>query len=199
MRQARRIGSRSKMQASVARSTSIARNVMTNGSTALHDAKWQRGQQEQIHHRRNGHENDLEKPDARQTEPAERAIVPVEHHVAMFPQTLQRPVSPARTLSRQRAHSLGRFCPRDRVGHIHDALTVPVQRESEIGVFGERFQTQPARFIDRLLANSADRARHNSDAVPAVVSAPIQIKSAGVFQRLTTRDERAQISDLRMT
>src|SRR5437773_2535472 len=36
IRQARRIGSRSKMQASVARSTSIARNVITNGSTAFH-------------------------------------------------------------------------------------------------------------------------------------------------------------------
>ncbi len=35
MRHARRIGSRSRMQASVARSTSIARNMMMNGSTAL--------------------------------------------------------------------------------------------------------------------------------------------------------------------
>src|SRR5262249_51042410 len=57
--------------------------------------KWQRCQQEQIHHRRYGDENDLEKPDTGQTEPAERAIVPVEHHVSMFPQTLQRAVGPA--------------------------------------------------------------------------------------------------------
>jgi len=39
MRQARVIGSRSKMQASVASNTSIARNVITNGSTAFHAPK----------------------------------------------------------------------------------------------------------------------------------------------------------------
>src|SRR5204862_4045501 len=41
--------------------------------------------------------------------------------------------------------------------------------------------------------------RHNSDAVPAIVSPPIQIETAGVFQGLTTRDEGAQITDLRVT
>jgi hypothetical protein len=83
----------------------------------------QRNEQEQINHRRDSHENDLEKPDAGQTEPAERAIIPVEHHVAMFPETLQRAIGPSRTLSRQRGHRLGRFGPRDRLGHVDDALT----------------------------------------------------------------------------
>src|SRR5438128_5810331 len=162
-------------------------------------AEWQRCNQEQIHHGRNGYENDLEKPNARQTEPAERAIVPVEHHVAVFPETLQRAVSPAGTLSRQRAHSFGRFGPGDGVRHIHNALTAPVQTESQIGILGKRFQTEPARFVDRILAYGADCARHYGDTLPAVVCASIKIKSARVFQRLTTRDEGAQIANLRMT
>src|SRR5947207_6346585 len=117
----------------------------------------------------------------------------------MFPETLQRAVSPAGTLSRQRTHSFGRFCPRNGVRHIHNALPAPVQTESQIRIFGKRFQTESARFVDRILAYGADCARHYGDTLPAVVSAPIQIKSAGVFQRLTTRDEGAQIANLRMT
>src|SRR6266487_1255119 len=69
------------------------------------DTEWKCGEQKQIHHRRNRDEDDLEKPNARQTEPAERAIIPIEHHVAVFPETLQRAVGPAKTLSRQRPHS----------------------------------------------------------------------------------------------
>src|SRR5436190_5603375 len=162
-------------------------------------AEWQRCNQEQIHHGRNGHKNDLEKPNARQTEPSKRAIVPVEHHVAVFPETLQRAVGPAETLSRQCAHTFRRFCPRDCVGHINDPLSVSVQRKRQISVFSERLQTQPACFIDRVFANGADRARYDGDAFPAIVSPPIQIETAGVFQGLTTRDEGAQITDLRVT
>src|SRR5213594_786089 len=87
------------------------------------------GEQKQIHHRRDGDEDDLEKPDARQAKPAKRAIIPVEHHVAMFPKTLQRAVSPAKALSRERAHAFGRFRPRYRVGHINDSLSMLVQRK----------------------------------------------------------------------
>src|SRR5215471_2299765 len=101
----------------------------------------------------------------------------------MFPETLQSAISPAGTLSRQRAHRLGRFCPRDGVRHIHNALTVPVQTKSQVGIFGECFQTEPARLVDRILAYGADRTWNNGDALPAIVSAPVQIKSAGVFQR----------------
>ena len=91
-------------------------------------AEWQRGEQKQIYHWSDGDEDDLEKPDARQTEPAERAIVPVEYHVAMFPKTLERTVGPAKTLPRERAHAFGRFRPGNSAGHIHDALTMFVQR-----------------------------------------------------------------------
>src|SRR5438105_2200880 len=76
---------------------------------------------------------------------------------------------------------------------------MPVQRERKIGVFGERLQTQPAGFIDRILTHSADRAGNDGDAIPAGVSAPVQIKTTGVFQSLTARDERAQVADLRVT
>jgi hypothetical protein len=71
-----------------------------------------------------------------------------------------------------------------------------MQREREIRVFSESLQTQPACFIDGVFANGADRAWDHGDAVPAIVSAPVQIKTAGVFQRLATSDERPQISDL---
>ena len=74
-----------------------------------------------------------------------------------------------------------------------------MQTESQIRIFGKRFQTEPARFVDRILAYGADCARHYRDTLPAVVRAPIKIKSTRVFQRLTTRDEGAQIADLRMT
>ena len=117
----------------------------------------------------------------------------------MFPETLQRAVGPAETLSRQRAHTFRRFCPRDCVGHINDPLSVSVQRKRQISIFSERLQTQPTRFIDRIFANGADRARYDGDAFPAIVSPPIQIETAGVFQGLATRDEGAQITDLRVT
>ena len=66
---------------------------------------------------------------------------------------------------------------------------MPVQRQGEIGVFGERLQTQAARFVDRILADRANRARHHRDAVPAIVSAPVEIETASIFQRLTARDK----------
>src|SRR6266849_6077274 len=159
-------------------------------------AEWKSGEQEQIDHWCDRDEDDLKKPNAWQTEPAERAIVPVEHHVAMFPEALQRAVGPAKTLSRQRAHALRRFRPSDRARHVDDSLPMFVQRKSQIGVFSERLQTEAARLIDRILANGADRTRHDRDAIPAIVCAPIKIEAASVFQRLTTRDERAQVPDL---
>src|SRR5262249_35390275 len=64
-------------------------------------AERQRNEQEQIHGRCDCDENDLKEPNARQTEPPERAIVPVENHVAMFPKTLERTVGPAKSLSRE--------------------------------------------------------------------------------------------------
>src|SRR5205085_655959 len=144
---------------------------------------------------RDGDEDDLEKPYARQTEPAERAIVPVENHVAMFPQTLQRPVGPAKTLPRQSAHRFRRFGPGNRLRHVDDALSIFVQREREIGVFGQRLQTQTAGLIDRFFSDRADCTRHDGDAIPTRVSATIEIESAGVLERLATRDERAQVAD----
>ena len=83
-------------------------------------------------------------------------------------------------------------------GHIHDAFAASVQPERQISVFGERLQAQPARLIDCILANGADRARHNGDALPTIVSAPVEIKTTGVFQTLAAPDERSQISNLRM-
>src|SRR5215470_4528027 len=107
----------------------------------------------------------------------------------MFPKTLKRAISPAEALPREGAHAFGRFCPRDGVGHINNALPMSVQREREIGVLGQRLQTEPARFINRIFADGADRTRHYGDAFPAIVSAAIQIETTGVFQRLATRDK----------
>ena len=157
------------------------------------------GEQEQIHHWCDRDEDDLKKPNARQTEPAERAIVPIEHHVAMFPETLQRAVGPTKTLPRQRPHALRRFRPGDRSRHVDNSLPMSVQRKSQIGVFSERLQTEATGLIDRIPTNGADRTGHDRDAIPAIVCAPIEIEAARVFQRLTTRDERAQVPDLRMT
>src|SRR6266404_5140352 len=113
----------------------VFQNARKGGENHIHgkerDNEWhhlapgtkrQRGEQKQIHHRSDGHKDDLEKPDTRQTKPAKRAIVPVEYHVAMFPKTLQRAVGPAKTLSRQCAHAFWRLCPRDRIGHVNDPL-----------------------------------------------------------------------------
>src|SRR5207244_9652557 len=74
-----------------------------------------------------------------------------------------------------------------------------MQCESEIGVFRQRLQTQSAGLIDRLLADRADRAWNNGDAVPARISAAIEIESARVLERLATRDECAQVADFGVT
>src|SRR5206468_6312016 len=147
---------------------------------------------------RDSDKDDLEKPNAGQTEPAERVIIPVEHHVAVFPKTLQSAIRPPRPLSRKCADSFRRFRPRYCAGHIHDVLPLSMQREREISVFSEGLQTQPACFIDRVFANGADRAWHHGDAVPAIVSAPVQVETAGVFQRLATSYEGAQIPNFRV-
>jgi len=47
-------------------------------------------------------------------------------------------------------------------------------------------------------AQEADRAGHDRHAVPPRVSAPIEIESAGVFERLASRDESAQVPHFRM-
>src|SRR3954463_8631294 len=73
------------------------------------------------------------------------------------------------------------------------------ERKGKIGVFCEGLQTQTAGFIDRILPNGANGTRDNSDTVPAVVSAPIKIKPAGIFQSLATRDERPQIPNFSVT
>ena len=73
-----------------------------------------------------------------------------------------------------------------------------MQCECEIGVFGQCLQTQTAGLIDRFFPDRADRARHNRDAVPARVSAAIEVESAGVFERLAPRNERAQVANLRV-
>src|SRR6266581_2589355 len=108
----------------------------------------------------------------------------------MFPKTLQCAVGPPRTLPRECAHAFWRFRPGDGTGHVNDSLSMSMQRQSEIGVFGKRLQTQAARLVNRILADGADRARHHRDAVQAVVSASVEIETARIFQRLTTRDER---------
>ena len=64
-----------------------------------------------------------------------------------------------------------------------------MERQSQIGVFGQSLQAESASIIDRLPANGADRAWHDRDTVPTIVGAPIEIEPAGVLERLTTRDE----------
>ena len=154
---------------------------------------------EKIDHRRERDEQDLEKPDARQTEPAERAIAPVKDFVAMFPETLQRAVSPAKTLPRERAQGLRRFRPGDCVRRVNDAVDRVVQSEGQIGILRQRVEAQPADRIDGRATKRADRAGHDRDAVPAIVGAPVEIEAAGVFERLTARDETAQVADFGVT
>ena len=74
-----------------------------------------------------------------------------------------------------------------------------MEREGQIGVFGQRLEAEPARVVDRRFPDRADRARHHRHAIPACVSAPIQIKTAGVFQRLTACNKWAQIANFRVT
>src|SRR5205085_9108229 len=114
------------------------------------------------------------------------------------PQTLQCAIGPARPLPSQRAYGFGCFGPRDRTRDINDALSLLVQSESKISIFSERFETQAAGFVNRALSESTDRPGHDGYAIPAVVSTSIEIEPAGVFQRLTPRNERPEISDLGM-
>src|SRR5437762_7073258 len=113
----------------------------------------------------------------------------------MFPKTLQRAVSPAKALSRQRAHAFGRFRPCYRIGHVNDSLSMLVQRERQIRIFSERLQTKTARPLNRTLADGADRAGHHRDAIPAIIRPPIEIEAASVFQGLAPCDKRAQVSN----
>ena len=74
-----------------------------------------------------------------------------------------------------------------------------MERERQVGVFRERIEAEPADIRDRTFARCPDRAGHDRDAIPASVSAPIEIEAAGVLERLTTREERAQVADFRVT
>src|ERR1700739_3762779 len=74
-----------------------------------------------------------------------------------------------------------------------------MQRKREISVFGECLQTQTAHLIDCTFPDRADSARHDRNAIPSRVSAAIEIKTAGIFERLETRDERPQISNFRVS
>src|SRR5262249_35971421 len=65
--------------------------------------------------------------------------------------------------------------------------------------FGQRLQTETTGFVDGILAYGADRTGYHSDAIPTGVSATVQIETAGVFQCLALRDERAQVADFRVT
>ena len=65
---------------------------------------------------------------------------------------------------------------------INDPLSIFVKRKGEIGVFGERLQTQTAGVIDRFFSNRTNRTGNNGDAIPASVSPPIEIESARIFE-----------------
>ena len=74
-----------------------------------------------------------------------------------------------------------------------------MQSEGEIGVLRQSVEAEPAGALDRGAAQRADRARHDGDAIPAIVGAPVEVEAAGVFERLATGDETAQVADLGMT
>ena len=118
----------------------------------------------------------------------------------MFPETLQRAVGPTKTLPRERAHRLGRFGPGDCVRHVNDTLTPSCVGQRQIGVFGERFQTQTTGIVDgrsfrmALIAPGTTVMQFQT-----LVSTAIEIEAAGIFQRLTIRDKRSQVPNLRMT
>src|SRR5437764_438354 len=97
-------------------------------------AEGERGEEEEIDQRGERHEQDLEKPDAGETKPAERPVAPVKDFVPMLPETLQSAVSPAEALPGERGQSLGSFRPGNRVRRVDDARCALMQSESEIGV-----------------------------------------------------------------
>src|SRR5262245_17419283 len=45
------------------------------------------------------------------------------------------------------------------------------------------------------MAQRTDRARHDGDAIPAIVGAPVEIEAASVFECLAARDKTAQVAD----
>ena len=71
-----------------------------------------------------------------------------------------------------------------------------MQSEGEIGVLRQGVEAEPADPFDGGATERADCARHDRDAVPAIVGAPIEIETAGVFERLAAGDETAQVADL---
>src|SRR4029077_2562967 len=78
---------------------------------------------------------------------------------------------------------------------IGDSVITLVQSQGKIGILGQSVEAQPAGTRDRRMAQRADRAGHDGDAIPAMVGATVEIEAAGVLKRLTARDEAAQVAD----
>ena len=79
----------------------------------------------QIHDRRNQWKDDLENPDVRHGDKAERAEAQTKERVLVLPHALQCAERPTETLLGETAHRVGRFRPRDRSLFVTDLVTEP--------------------------------------------------------------------------
>src|SRR5262249_49494102 len=114
-------------------------------------------------------------PDVGHGDEPERAVLWPEQRVAMFPETLQRTVRPAKSLLRQHAQSLRRFCPADRLLFVADPVAALANLHGQILIFSQRVLAKAAALFDQFPSPRPDRARHDRNAVQTRERAPIHV------------------------
>lgn len=155
--------------------------------------------QHPIHHWADRHQEDLEKPDTRQAEPAKSAAPGVEDQVSMLPEALQRSEGPAKALFGQSREGFRRLGPGDGVGGVGNAKASPVKAERQISILGQGIRTDTAHAPHGTALHRADGTGDHGNTVELMVRTPIKIEAASVLQCLAPGNEGAGVAHLGMT
>src|SRR5262249_45234675 len=131
--------------------------------------------QDQTHCRRDQRKEDLENPNIRHFDKAQRAITRAKQRVTVFPEALQRAIRPAKSLLRQHAQGLRRFGPADCGFFVSNLVATLAYLQREILIFGERVRAEAAAFENQFPSPGTDGARYDSDAVQAGKGATIHV------------------------
>src|SRR5579871_2422888 len=144
----------------------------------------QRAEEHEIDDRRDQRQKKLKDKNIGERDPSERAELWTEERVAVLPESLQRAEGPPETLANQLAGGFGSFGPGDSFFVVADAPAEAADRDGEVSVFGDRVRCDAAGGRDRFLAPSAERARHNGDAIQQIEGALLHVLAGDVFERL---------------
>ncbi len=140
-------------------------------------------------------ENDLEEPDLRQRNEAERAVAAVQVGIGVLPQALQRSKRPAEALARQRLDPVRRLGPGNGVCIEERLVARFLHGDREILVLGERVGREPAELDQSRSAPRSDGARNDRDAAQRGQRPALQVLRGYVFERLPARQHIDAVAD----